>query len=305
MKHISDFYKNKRVLVTGGAGFIGSHLVEKLVDCGARVSVLDNFSSGSLNNLKNVLPYVSIFYADICSQHSLMKATTRQDIVFHLAAFTSVQGSFEHQELCKKINVQGTRLLLDACYKNDVKNVVFSSSCAIYGSKSTPCHEDDQPHPESPYAESKLAGEELCKAFYDKYLLSIAILRYFNVFGPRQGNSNLAAVVTRFTSSLLSGNPITIFGTGQQTRDFIDVADVILANLIVGASFKNKAEIFNVGSGKSMNLFELIDYLEAKLQAQRSSIVFHPARQGDIEHSHAQCDRFSSLLQKARSQQQN
>lgn len=301
MKHILDFYKGKRVLVTGGAGFIGSHLVEKLVSCGARVSVLDNFSTGSLNNLKNVLTNVTIFYADICSSHSLMKATTRQDIVFHLAAFTSVQGSVENPELCKKINVTGTKLLLNACLKNGVETIVFASSCAVYGSRTTPCQEDDMPHPESPYAASKLEGEKLCALYAANYGLTTSILRYFNVYGPRQPlASQYAAVVATFTNKLLTGQPITIFGNGTQTRDFIDVNNVVMANLVIGRSGRCQGDIFNIGTGTSVNLFQLIEQLEEKLQTKRAAITFQPARQGDISHSVAKCDKFNTFFEQLR-----
>ncbi|MFA6526899.1 MAG: NAD-dependent epimerase/dehydratase family protein [Candidatus Babeliales bacterium] len=298
MKQIFDFYKGKRVLVTGGAGFIGSHLVEQLVECGAIVSVFDNFSTGSLNNLRNVLTNVTIFYADICSQHSLAKAIARQDIVFHMAALTSVQESVDNPGLCKKINVTGTHLLLKECVRNDVKRFVFASSCAVYGSRSTPCCEDDTPRPESPYAVSKLEGEKLCAEYAEEYLLPTSMLRYFNVFGPRQADMNqYATVVATFTNNLLTGKPLTIFGNGSQTRDFIHVSDVVMANLAIGTSPSCRGDIFNIGTGSSKNLFQLIEQLEEQLQAKRVAITFQPARRGDVAHSSAQCDKYANFIE--------
>lgn len=298
MDYVQNFYKGKRVLVTGGAGFIGSHLVERLVEYGARVSVIDNFSTGSINNLKNVVAEVTIFYADICSGHSVVKATQNQDIVFHLAALTSVPASVENPELCSKINVQGMQQLLEACVKNGVASFVFSSSSAVYGNRSTPCREDDEPQPESPYAQSKLMGEVLCKKYAEQSSLKATVLRYFNVFGPRQSpTSPYAAVVATFTDRLLNGKPITIFGDGMQTRDFINVSDVVAANLTVGRVECSKGEVFNIGTGKSINLLELIDHLEKTLKVRRADVLFQPARRGDIVHSSACCDKYKRLVE--------
>ncbi len=139
IKQLKKFYEGKRILVTGGAGFIGSHLVEKLVDLGARVTVLDNFSSGKIHNLKNVMPRITIIYSDVSFDHVGLKATQNQDMVFHLAALVSVPQSIKYPELCEKINTQGTKNLLSGCVKNRVGTFIFSSSCAIYGNKKGPC----------------------------------------------------------------------------------------------------------------------------------------------------------------------
>lgn len=306
MKSIYDFYKGKRVLVTGGAGFIGSHLVEKLVACGAHVSVLDNFSTGSLNNLKNVLADITLFYADICSVHSVMKATQNQDAVFHLAALTSVQASVENPELCYKINVQGTQQLLESASKSGVATFVFSSSCAVYGSRSNQCHEDDTPYPESPYAASKLEGEAFCKEHASLHGMNTVILRYFNVFGSRQSHmSQYSAVIATFTNNLLTGKPITIFGDGTQTRDFIEVSDVVTANLTVGSSTVCRGQVFNIGTGTSMSLLQLIEHLEQKLHTKRAALTFQPARQGDIAHSAADCSRYLNFIEQLGVSSQN
>ena len=293
MESLKNFYTNKRVLVTGGAGFIGSHLVEKLVSLGARVTVLDNFSSGNINNLKSVLSSVSLFYADVRTEYSCSKATVGQDVVFHTAGFISVAESVKNPKVCYDINVQGTAHMLEACRKNDVKNFVFSSSSAVYGQKNGLCNEDDPVDPQSPYASSKYDGETLCKEYAQTTNMNIAILRYFNVYGERQSaDGSYAAVVARFSQQLKTGQPVTIFGDGKQTRDFIHVSQVAQANALLGMRDDLKGDVFNVGSGKSITILELIEQLEKELNVKSAELTFSPARQGDIVHSHANCEKY-------------
>lgn len=293
MESLQQFYSNKRILVTGGAGFIGSHLVEKLIGLGAHVSVLDNFSTGNLANLKSVAHAITLLYSDIRSPYSCIKATYQQDIVFHAAAFTSVPESLQSPDLCHKVNVDGTRYLLEGCKKNNIKNFIFSSSSAVYGNKSEICLESDYPSPQSPYGMSKNEAESLCKQYSLDGSVGTTILRYFNVYGERQNpNGQYAAVVARFKQQLLSGQPLTIFGDGTQTRDFIHVSKVVDANLALGMSQNHQGDIFNIGSGKSVNLLELIEQLERELEVKRSGITFLPARHGDITHSKANCEKY-------------
>ncbi len=295
---LQQFYNKKQVLVTGGAGFIGSHLVEKLVALGARVTVLDNFSSGNLTNLKTVVSAINLLYADIRSPYSCLKATTQQDIVFHLAAFISVPESIIYPDGCKLINTQGTYHVLDAAAKNGVKHLVLSSSSAVYGNAGGTCSEDDLPTPLSPYAESKLEAENLCKQFSENTSLATTCLRYFNVYGDRQNpHGSYAAVVAKFTQLLQSGQPITIFGDGEQTRDFIHVSKVVEANLLAGMEQQQGSAVFNIGSGHSISLLTLLAQLENSLSVKNNGISFLPARQGDILHSQAQCQKFSSFVQ--------
>lgn len=298
MESLQSFYNKKRVLVSGGAGFIGSHLVEKLVALGARVTVLDNFSTGNLTNLKSVAPIITLLYADIRSAYSCLKATHQQDIVFHTAAFTSVPESIKNADLCYKVNIEGTENLLEGCKKNNVKTFILSSSSAVYGSKSGICSESDFPSPESPYAISKHEAEILCQKYTVAHGLCTAILRYFNVYGDRQNpHGTYAAVVARFKQQLLTGQPVTIFGDGTQTRDFVHVSQVVDANLILGMNESLQAEIFNIGSGKSVNLFQLIQQLEQELNVTKTDITFLPSRQGDIAHSTANCAKYSAIIQ--------
>jgi UDP-glucose 4-epimerase len=292
------FYAKKKVLVTGGAGFIGSHLVEKLVAYGAQVTVLDNFSTGNLGNLKSVISSVNLLYADVRSSYGCLKAATHQEMVFHLASFVSVPESIKHPELCSNINVNGTRNLLEACVKNNVKTFIFSSSSAIYGNKEGICSEDDTPNPQSPYAYSKWEAENLVREYTKQFGLQSAMLRYFNVHGPRQNpNGQYAAVVARFTNQLMNNQPLIIFGDGTQTRDFVPVASVVEANLTVARQPTLNAEVLNIGSGTSINLLQLVEQLEKQLNVSRVDVQFEPARQGDIHHSQARCEKYQKFVQ--------
>lgn len=295
MDQFQEFYNNKRVLVTGGAGFIGSHLVERLVALGAKVTVLDNFSTGSLANIKSVAHSVSLFYADVRSTYSCLKATANQDVVFHCAAFISVPESLKHPETCTDVNVMGTQCLLNACVKNGVKSFIFSSSSAVYGNKNDVCSETDPVAPETPYATTKCEAERICQQYAQEQTLDVVILRYFNVYGDRQNPTGpYGAVVARFKEQIRAGKPITIFGDGHQTRDFVPVSEAVEANLKAPLKPHVPGEIFNIGSGKSMNLFELIDKLKKDLQISKTELTFLPTRQGDILHSKANCEKYKN-----------
>ena len=293
MKSLEAFYKGKNVLVTGGAGFIGSHLVEALIKFGARVTILDNFSTGSLNNLTSVLTLINLFYADISSPYSCLKATKNKDMVFHLAAFISVPGSISNPDLCYTINTQGTKNLLEACKEYEVKTFMLSSSAAVYGNKNESCIETDAPNPQSPYAQSKIDGERLCKEYAEKESFNTACLRYFNVYGERQNpNGEYAAAAAKFKQNLLSKQPLTIYGDGKQTRDFIHVSKIVEANLKIAMMENLKGDIFNIGSGKSIDLFQLIEQLEQELNVKKTDITFQGSRKGDILHSQANCEKY-------------
>ena len=299
MSNIEAFYKGKNVLVSGGAGFIGSHLVEKLIDLGAKVTILDNFSSGNLNNLSSVISHIHVSYADVTALYSCIKASYKKDIVFHLAAFISVPGSVSNPDYCEKVNTLGTQNILEACIENEVKTLVFSSSAAVYGNKSEPCTETDTPNPLSPYAQSKLDGELLCKKYAEEHGMNTACLRYFNVYGDRQDpNGSYAAAAAKFKHNLLHKLPLTIYGDGMQTRDFIHVSKVVDANLKMASLGSTKGDVFNIGTGKSINLFELIEILEGELNVKHSEITFQGNRKGDILHSQANCEKYKQILAK-------
>ena len=257
-QQLQNFYRGKRVLITGGAGFIGSHLAEQLVALGAHVTILDNLSTGSKENLRLINKDVELIIGDIRDAVCVDRSTKNKNIVFHLAAFISVPLSMENPALCHDINIHGTKNVLQSCCTNRVATFVLSSSCAVYGSKNGICKEDDLPKPESPYAASKLADEQLCKQY--SLCLSTIGLRYFNVYGDRQNpQGHYAAVVAKFAHNLQHHLPLTIFGDGQQTRDFVHVSHIALANLIVGMQKKRKGEIFNIGTGKSFTLLSLVN----------------------------------------------
>jgi len=300
VKDLRSFYKKKRVLVTGGAGFIGSHIAETLCAYEAQVTVLDDFSAGCIANLSQFVSSIALMASDITSFKTCLKATKNQDIVFHLAAMTSVPESVNSPALCDKINVEGTSNLLDACKKNKVSTFIFSSSSAVYGDRDNLCCEDDKPNPKSPYAKSKLEGERLCQEHSEEDKISAACLRYFNVYGSRQNpNGTYAGVVAKFKHNLANKEPIVIYGDGKQTRDFVHVSKVVEANLLVGSLSSLTGQVFNVATGQSITLLELLEQLENETNQKQAGLVFEPARSGDILSSQANCQKYQKLTQTA------
>lgn len=286
-------YKNKQILITGGAGFIGSHIADALLEQQAHVHILDNLSTGTYKNLEHIKNKIEFIENDIRSFEACLSATKNIDVVFHCAAFVSVPKSIKKPQECLEVNVQGTQLLLEACIRNNVKSFVLSSSAAVYGERNDVCSEDNKLDPQSPYAESKAKGEKLCKTYSHSYNISTSSLRYFNVYGERQQlDSSYAAVVAAFTEKLKKNKPITIYGSGLQTRDFVHVSKVVQANLLCGMQHGMKGEVFNVASGNNMNLFELIGQLSNTISPQTITIKFQPARPGDVYYSEADCSKF-------------
>ncbi len=296
---MKQFYSHKKVLVTGGAGFIGSHLTETLVNYGAEVTVLDNLSTGSLENLSTVKNNITFIEGDIVDYQTCLNATHEQEIIFHLAAFISVPESINNPQNCFKTNVIGTMNLLQAATENQCSRLIFSSSAAVYGPQTEPCSEEMPCRPQSPYGHSKLIGEQLCAQFYKTCGIETVMLRYFNVHGPRQNpNGAYAAAVAKFTENMKHNKPITLFGNGKQTRDFVPVEKVVTANLTVGmAPEANVAgQIFNVASGKSTSLLQLIEQLKKQFPQFTAGITFAPARLGDIKYSHADVSKLKQLF---------
>lgn len=288
-------YTSLPVLVTGGCGFIGSHIVEKLVLLGAQVTIIDNLSTGSLSNIESIKDKVTFIQASITDKESCLLATQGQQIIFHLAALVSVAESVNNPALCYDVNINGTFNILEAARINKVKKFILSSSSAVYGNTEQPCSEQIPCQPESPYGFSKYIDELLCKQYAHMYGLETLILRYFNVYGPRQNpHGSYAAVVAKFTEQIKKNLSITIFGDGQQTRDFIHVNDVVNANLTLAMTptSTNNSDIFNIGTGKSMTLLELIDRLKQEHPNYTKPIHFEPARAGDLKHSKADCSKF-------------
>lgn len=282
-------------LVTGGGGFIGSHIVEHLARRGQRVRVLDDFSAGRRENLSG-LP-VEVLEGDIRDSEVVRAAVEGMDIVFHEAALCSVARSIDQPMVTHDINARSTVTLLNACRNAGVRRLVFASSSAVYGDAEVlPKRESMEPAPVSPYALTKWEGERYCRMFYELYGLETVCLRYFNVFGPRQDpGSEYAAVLPRFIEKALNGDRPTVYGTGGQTRDFTYVEDVVRANLRAADSEAAPGQVFNVASGEQRSLLEVIDSL-ARIVHRPLTPTFAQPRRGDIEHSHASIEMISRVL---------
>lgn len=297
-----NYYKGKKVLVTGGAGFIGSYITEALVSHGAKVTVLDNLSTGNLANLAQVHENITFINGSITDMQTCLDATRGKSHIFHLAAFISVPQSLINPDQCHTINVDGTFNMLEAARQNNVQRFVFSSSSAVYGTTDSPCSETTPCNPTSPYGFSKLIGEYLCKQYALNFSIESVCLRYFNVFGQRQDpNGPYAAVVAKFKDLMQHNKPITIFGDGQQTRDFVPVEQVAHTNLLLGMlpAHTVNGELFNVASGTNITLLELIHILKKEFPDYTLAPNFAPERPGDIRHSTAVCTKLAALIKKA------
>lgn len=287
------------VLVTGGAGFIGSHIVEHFQGR-AEVRVLDNFRSGAERNLAGL--QCELFRGSILDREVVRRAMVGVDFVFHLAAMISVPESMQQPILCVDINTTGTLVVLEEAARAGVKKLVLSSSAAIYGnSPETPKRETMLPEPKSPYAVTKLDGEYYCKMFTDERALPAACLRYFNVFGPRQDpSSQYAAAVPIFIDRALKNEPITIYGDGEQTRDFIYVKDVAAANAFF-ATQSDATGVFNVAFGARITINDLAKTI-CRITRSKSEIKYVPERAGDVKHSLASLEKLNAAGFKAHNQ---
>jgi UDP-glucose 4-epimerase len=272
-----------KVLVTGGAGFIGSNVVRLLLDKGHHVTVLDNLSSGYESNLQRFTG-IRFIRGDIRDIEAVRTAIDGAEAAFHLAASVGNKRSIDNPIEDAEINVLGTLRILEASRRFGVRKVVFSSSAGIFGElKTLPIKEDHPVEPDSPYGASKLCAEKMCLAYAQLYGLEVACLRYFNVYGPNQRYDAYGNVIPIFANSVLQGIPLTIFGDGEQTRDFVSVHDVARAN--VNAAMTKKAKgVFNLGSGTRVTincLAEMVaDAAGVKLDKRHA-----PARKGDVRHS--------------------
>ena len=279
-----------RVLVTGGAGFIGSHIVDKLVEIQFEVSVVDDLSTGRIGNLESYvgLGKVRFFEGDIRDGELVKKLVSDVDAVVHLAAAVSVPFSVENPALTNDVNVNGTLNLLNACANAHVKRFVFISSCAVYGEPCyLPINEEHPTQPLSPYAVSKLAAEAYRDVFGKVYGLPTVILRLFNVYGPRQREDDAySGVITKFVNHLIHGKPLVIYGDGEQTRDFVHVEDVVEAVLLALENEKAVGETFNVGSGKPTSINELAK-LVSEVFGVGAEVIYEKPRAGDLKHSYA------------------
>ena len=291
----------ERFLVTGGAGFIGSHIVEALVERGNRVRILDNFSTGKEENLGNITQQhnnpIEIIKGDLRNEDVVKEAIEGIDYVFHLAALPSVSRSVEDPVGCSEINIIGTLNVLNASKNSNVKRVVYSSSSSAYGdSPELPKKETMEANPLSPYAVSKLAGETYCRVFTNIYGLETVSLRYFNVFGPRQDpDSEYAAVIPKFIKMMIKHSQPTIFGDGEQTRDFTYVRNVVDANLRAMETKGVEGGVFNIACGEKITINQLVNELGMILDNHIKPLYFE-ARKGDIKDSLADVSKAKEVL---------
>ena len=285
-------------LITGGAGFIGSNLAEHLVNQGHRVRVFDNFSTGKRQNLRSFEKQAEIIEGDLRDLDQIRRAVAGVRHVLHLAAIPSVPRSVANPQLTNEANVTGTLNVLLAARDAKCQRVVFSSSSSVYGDTPTlPKREDMPPSPLSPYAVHKITGEYYCRIFWQLYGLETLSLRYFNVFGPRQDpQSQYAAVIPRFITAILAGQPPTIFGDGKQSRDFSHVENVITANLAAcEAPTEALGESFNIACGDRITLLDLVATING-IVGKNIAPKFDPPRPGDVLHSQADITKAQKLL---------
>lgn len=279
-----------KILITGGAGFIGSNLVRFLTLKDYKVRVIDNLSTGKMENLNGIIERIDFFPADITEEKVLERTFKDIDYVIHLAAVTSVQKSLEEPDLTFKVNVEGTNKIIKFSEKFNVKKIIFASSCAIYGNPSKlPVSEDSELSPLSHYAESKVNGEKLCLEFLKKGI-DIVILRFFNVFGPKQdGDSPYTGVISNFIKKILKGERPVIYGDGEQTRDFVYVDDVLSA--IERALFsQTESSVFNIGSGKRYSVNQIFEILK-RISGFKGEPEFKEERKGEVRHTLADISR--------------
>lgn len=287
-----------KYLITGGCGFIGSHIAEALVSEGEEVMVYDNLSSGYEKNISTIRNKVRFILGDIREPEALERAMAGVDFVFHEAALVSVFDSVERPQDNNAINITGTLNVLTAARNQRVKRVVMASSAAVYGNNpELPKREEMRPEPESPYALAKITDEYYMRVFHTLYGLETACLRYFNVFGPRQDPSSMySGVISKFSDVLKKGATPTIFGDGQQTRDFVYVKDVVQANLLaVRSPEAGRSGVYNVATGKGISLLELLQTM-CKLLGRDVTPIFKEARAGDIRHSLADISSAARIL---------
>ena len=292
-----NHFQSAPVLLTGGAGFIGSHLAEALVNLGAQVTVLDDLSGGSRENLASFSP-VEFVQGSILDTDLLARVTRGKRYVFHLAALGSVPRSVEEPRKYHEVNATGTLNVLEAAREAKVQRVMFSASSSAYGNNPVPWTESMPVQPCSPYAATKQYGEALLRAYSNSYGLDTASLRYFNIFGPRQNaNSAYAAVIAAFAKALLAGKQPTIFGDGSQSRDFTFVHNAVHANLLAARNPKPiQGQIINVGTAGQVTVNDLASMMAAALGRPDLKPIYQPERAGDLKHSYADLNRARAIL---------
>jgi UDP-glucose 4-epimerase len=287
----------RQFLVTGGAGFIGSHIAEALVARGDRVRVLDNLSTGNLANLASIRSKVEFIEGDVSDRSAVARAVKGVECVYHQAALASVPRSVESPLDTNLACVTGTLTVLDEARKAGVRRLVYAGSSSVYGDQPTSSkRESDLPAPISPYGAAKLAGELYCQAFTATYGFETVTIRYFNVFGPRQDPSSpYSAVIPLFITALLAGRQPTVYGDGGQSRDFTFISNVVHGNLLAADAPGVGGKVFNVANGRSTTLVELLDALR-RLLGVSTAQVHAPPRVGDVRESLADISRARAEL---------
>lgn len=288
----------KTYLVTGGLGFIGSHIAEALVKRGDRVRILDDLSTGNRANIASIASQVEVVVGSVTDGVAVDRAVEGVDVVFHEAALASVPRSLVAPLDTHAVCVTGTLNVLDAARRLGTKRVVYAASSSAYGNppNDRAKSESDLPLPLSPYAAAKLSAEHYCRAFFESFGLDTVCLRYFNVFGPRQDpNGPYAAVIPKFITAMKCGTPPTIFGDGLQARDFTYIENVVSANLLAAETKAGVGKVFNVGAGTTTNLLELVELLNQAL-GTKIRPNFEPARIGDVRVSLADMSQSRSVL---------
>ena len=290
-----DMKRQYSWIITGGAGFIGSHIAHLLVENEQKVVIFDNLSTGNADNIKDIAGKITFIKGDITNKNDIAKLPRNIDYILHLAAQISVPQSIAEPEKTFLTNTQGTLNILEFAKEIKAKKIVLSSSAAIYGDKTLPpCKETAESACQSPYALSKLQGEEMLKLYNLLYNLPTTTLRYFNVFGPNQNpNSAYAAVIAKFVDCFIKNQPLTIFGDGKQTRDFVFVKDIARANVFAALNLNN-GQVYNVAAGAHYTLLELVEIL-TKLFNYKPQINFAPARAGDIKESFADISKITAV----------
>jgi UDP-N-acetylglucosamine/UDP-N-acetyl-alpha-D-glucosaminouronate 4-epimerase len=286
-----------KILVTGGAGFIGSNIVEELLKRRHFVRILDNFSTGRRENLKRFQNDVELFEGDVRSYHTVNQAVKGVDVILHQAALPSVPRSINDPITSNEVNVGGTINILDAARDHNVRRVVFASSSSVYGDNpELPKQEGMLPNPLSPYAVSKLAGEKYCQVYSKLYPIETLVLRYFNVFGPKQDpNSQYSAVIPKFIIAIKNNKQPIIFGDGTQSRDFTYVSNIVEANILAAESKLNSGVVMNCATHGQVTLNELVDKINRNL-GKEIKPIYVEKRIGDIKNSYASIDLIKMRL---------
>jgi len=290
--------KYSNILVTGGAGFIGSHIVNRLLNNGFEVTVIDNLSTGRLEKIDyNDRPNFHFIKGDIRDFDLIKGVVIDIDAVFHKAALVNVVYSFKDPLTTHDVNVRGTLNLLKTCLNSDVKRIIFASSASIYGETNVlPIREDIIQKPMSPYAVSKLAAENYAKLFFRAYGLETVCLRYFNVYGPKQESSPYSGVTPIFINRALHEQPPVIHGNGEQTRDFVNVQDVVDANMLALWSKNAVGEVFNIGTGTPTSIDQLAKTILQILGKESLKPIYTDSRPGDIPASYADISKARRAL---------